>query len=181
MVTSWSQFDALGRFTVPEAIQFPQPARRRLERRRIINDTSIRSIKPPDTGAVDYFDDLTPGLPSASPPTTSGPGRFSIGTRTPVRSGWRSAAILRSSSLTRASWRETLGAASPTVPIRRLRSAPREKPSRSVRWQRSTSTTTRSRTRRVGRRTSVSSTPICCRNGRRVQRSTLVPTTSCRF
>jgi integrase len=46
---------------VPEAIQFPQPARR-LERRRIINDTSIRSIKPPTSGAVDYFDDLTPGL-----------------------------------------------------------------------------------------------------------------------
>jgi len=46
---------------VPEAIQFPQPARR-LERRRIVNDTTIRSIKPPAKGAVDYFDDLTPGL-----------------------------------------------------------------------------------------------------------------------
>jgi len=46
---------------VPEAIQFPQPARR-LERRRIINDTSIRGIKPPAAGTVDYFDDLTPGL-----------------------------------------------------------------------------------------------------------------------
>jgi len=46
---------------VPEAIQFPQPARR-LERRRIINDTSIRSIKPPANGTIDYFDDLTPGL-----------------------------------------------------------------------------------------------------------------------
>src|SRR5438874_12627099 len=61
MVTSWQQFKALGRFTVPEAIQFPQPARR-LERRRIVNDTTIRSIKPPAKGAVDYFDDLTPGL-----------------------------------------------------------------------------------------------------------------------
>ena len=46
---------------MPDAIQFPQPARR-LERRRILNDTSIRSIKPPSAGAVDYFDDLTPGL-----------------------------------------------------------------------------------------------------------------------
>jgi integrase len=46
---------------VPEALSFPQPARR-LERRRILNDTSIRSIKPPVAGAVDYFDDLTPGL-----------------------------------------------------------------------------------------------------------------------
>ena len=43
----------------PEAIQFQRPARR-LERRQAINDTSIRSIKPPATGAVDYFDDLTP-------------------------------------------------------------------------------------------------------------------------
>jgi integrase len=46
---------------VPEAIQFSRPARR-LERRRIINDTTIRSIKPPSSGTVDYFDDLTPGL-----------------------------------------------------------------------------------------------------------------------
>jgi integrase len=46
---------------VPETLQFPQPARR-LERRRIINDTTIRSIKPPASGTVDYFDDLTPGL-----------------------------------------------------------------------------------------------------------------------
>ena len=46
---------------MPEAIQFPRPARR-LERRRIINDTTIRSIKPPASGTVDYFDDLTPGL-----------------------------------------------------------------------------------------------------------------------
>lgn len=46
---------------MPEAIQFRRPAHR-LERRRIINDTSIRSIKPPASGTVDYFDDLTPGL-----------------------------------------------------------------------------------------------------------------------
>jgi integrase len=46
---------------VPEALSFPQPARR-LERRRIINDTTIRSIKPPARGTIDYFDDLTPGL-----------------------------------------------------------------------------------------------------------------------
>jgi integrase len=47
---------------MPEAIQFPHPASARLERRRISNDTSIRSIKPPAAGTVDYFDDLTPGL-----------------------------------------------------------------------------------------------------------------------
>jgi len=46
---------------VPDAIPFPQPARR-LERRRIINDTTIRSIKPPASGTVDYFDDLPRGL-----------------------------------------------------------------------------------------------------------------------
>ena len=46
---------------MPEAIPFPQPAAR-LERRRILNDTSIRSLKPPTTGRVDYFDDLTLGL-----------------------------------------------------------------------------------------------------------------------
>ena len=46
---------------MPDALQVLKPARR-LERRRIINDTSIRSIKPPATGTVDYFDDLTPGL-----------------------------------------------------------------------------------------------------------------------
>ena len=46
---------------MPEAIQFPRPARR-LERRRIINDTTIRSIKPPANGTVGYFDDLPPGL-----------------------------------------------------------------------------------------------------------------------
>jgi integrase len=47
---------------MPEALQFPRPASVRLARRRIINDTSIRSIKPPTKGTVDYFDDLTPGL-----------------------------------------------------------------------------------------------------------------------
>jgi hypothetical protein len=29
---------------------------------RILNGTTIRSLKPPATGRVDYFDDLTPGL-----------------------------------------------------------------------------------------------------------------------
>jgi integrase len=46
---------------MPEAIPFP-PAAARLERRRILNDTTVRSLKPPTTGRVDYFDDLTPGL-----------------------------------------------------------------------------------------------------------------------
>jgi integrase len=46
---------------MPEAIPFPQPATR-LERRRILNDTTIRSLKRPANGRVDYFDDLTPGL-----------------------------------------------------------------------------------------------------------------------
>ena len=45
-----------------EPIPFPKPAAVRVERRRIVNDTSIRSIKPPASGRVDYFDDLTPGL-----------------------------------------------------------------------------------------------------------------------
>jgi len=46
---------------MPEAIPFPSSAAR-LERRRILNDTTIRSLRPPATGRVDYFDDLTPGL-----------------------------------------------------------------------------------------------------------------------
>ena len=46
---------------MPEAVPFPRPAAR-LERRRIINDTTVRSIKPPTAGSLDYFDDLTPGL-----------------------------------------------------------------------------------------------------------------------
>jgi len=46
---------------MPDALQFPRTARR-LARRRITNGTSIRSIKPPSAGTVDYFDDLTPGL-----------------------------------------------------------------------------------------------------------------------
>jgi integrase len=46
---------------MPEALQLPQPAAR-LERRRILNDTSIRSLKPLAAGRVDYFDDATPGL-----------------------------------------------------------------------------------------------------------------------
>jgi integrase len=46
---------------VLKAIPFPQPTARRA-RRRILNDTSIRSLKPPATGRVDYFDDATPGL-----------------------------------------------------------------------------------------------------------------------
>src|SRR5580765_6860802 len=46
---------------MPEAVPFPRPAAR-LERRRIINDTTIRSIKAPTAGSLDYFDDLTPGL-----------------------------------------------------------------------------------------------------------------------
>ncbi|HMJ87279.1 MAG TPA: integrase arm-type DNA-binding domain-containing protein [Vicinamibacterales bacterium] len=46
---------------MPEAVPFPRPAAR-LERRRIINDTTVRSIKPPTAGSLDYFDDLTAGL-----------------------------------------------------------------------------------------------------------------------
>ena len=46
---------------MPEAIPFPQPTAR-VERRRILNDTTIRGLKPPATGRVDYFDDATPGL-----------------------------------------------------------------------------------------------------------------------
>jgi integrase len=46
---------------MPEAVPFPKPSTR-VERRRIVNDTSIRSLKSPTTGRVDYFDDTTPGL-----------------------------------------------------------------------------------------------------------------------
>jgi len=46
---------------MPEAIPFPQPDAR-LDRRRILNDTSIRSLNPPAAGRVDYFDNATPGL-----------------------------------------------------------------------------------------------------------------------
>jgi integrase len=44
-----------------DAIPFRLPATR-VERRRILNDTTIRGLKPPATGRVDYFDDATPGL-----------------------------------------------------------------------------------------------------------------------
>jgi integrase len=47
---------------MPDAIPFRRPGAARSERRRIINDTSIRSIKPPATGRLDHFDDQTPGL-----------------------------------------------------------------------------------------------------------------------
>src|SRR5438105_839643 len=46
---------------MPEAIRFARPAAR-LQRRRILNDTTVRSLKPPTSGRVDYFDDATPGL-----------------------------------------------------------------------------------------------------------------------
>jgi len=47
---------------MPAAIAFPRSVPFRVDRRRILNDTSIRSIKPPGHGTVDYFDDLTPGM-----------------------------------------------------------------------------------------------------------------------
>ena len=47
---------------MPEASAFHHPPEVRVERRRIVNDTSIRSIKAPATGRFDYFDDLTPAL-----------------------------------------------------------------------------------------------------------------------
>jgi integrase len=46
---------------MPQSIPFPQPSARQ-DRRRILNATSIRSLKPPASGRVDYFDDATPGL-----------------------------------------------------------------------------------------------------------------------
>src|SRR4051812_22575510 len=46
---------------MPQAIPFPQSSARH-DRRRILNAASIRSIKPPAAGRVDYFDDATPGL-----------------------------------------------------------------------------------------------------------------------
>jgi integrase len=47
---------------LPNPLSSSPPKTVRIERRRIVNDTSIRSIKPPQRGTVDYFDDLTPGL-----------------------------------------------------------------------------------------------------------------------
>src|SRR4051812_13155621 len=46
---------------MPQAIPFP-PSPARQERRRILNAASIRSIKAPAAGRIDYFDDATPGL-----------------------------------------------------------------------------------------------------------------------
>src|SRR3954469_20942660 len=46
---------------MPQAIPFP-PSPARQDRRRILNAASIRSIKAPAAGRVDYFDDATPGL-----------------------------------------------------------------------------------------------------------------------
>jgi integrase len=34
----------------------------RQQKRRILSATTLRALKPPPTGSVDYFDDLTPGL-----------------------------------------------------------------------------------------------------------------------
>src|SRR3954469_14164489 len=46
---------------MPQAIPFP-PSPARQDRRRILNAASIRSIKAPAAGRIDYFDDATPGL-----------------------------------------------------------------------------------------------------------------------
>jgi hypothetical protein len=48
---------------MPRTIPFPgSTAPRHEERRRILNALSIRSLKTPTAGRVDYFDDATPGL-----------------------------------------------------------------------------------------------------------------------
>jgi hypothetical protein len=46
---------------MPEAIPYPQRAAR-FERRRILNALTVRGLKPPTSGRIDYFDDATPGL-----------------------------------------------------------------------------------------------------------------------
>lgn len=47
---------------MPATIPFPRKSPGRQGRRRILNALSIRSLKPPTSGRVDYFDDATPGL-----------------------------------------------------------------------------------------------------------------------
>jgi len=46
---------------MPEPIRFPSPPSRK-SNRRILNAQTIRGLKVPDKGRVDYFDDMTPGL-----------------------------------------------------------------------------------------------------------------------
>jgi integrase len=47
---------------MPEVLSFRSPAAPRKPKRRILAATTLRTLTPPPTGSVDYFDDLTPGL-----------------------------------------------------------------------------------------------------------------------
>ncbi len=47
---------------MPRTIPFPGSASPHQSRRRILNALSIRGLKTPTAGRVDYFDDATPGL-----------------------------------------------------------------------------------------------------------------------
>jgi hypothetical protein len=45
-----------------EVLSFRSPAAPRKPKRRILSATTLRALKPPPKGSVDYFDDMTPGL-----------------------------------------------------------------------------------------------------------------------
>ena len=47
---------------MPQPIPFGPPEPSRPEHRRILSAQSIRGLKAPASGRIDYFDDQTPGL-----------------------------------------------------------------------------------------------------------------------
>jgi len=47
---------------LPDIRSFPQPAVARHAKRRILNAATLKALKPPPAGSVDFFDDATPGL-----------------------------------------------------------------------------------------------------------------------
>lgn len=47
---------------MPDIRSFPQPAVARHAKRRILNAATLKALKPPPAGSVDFFDDATPGL-----------------------------------------------------------------------------------------------------------------------
>ncbi len=47
---------------MPDILSFPQPAVARQAKRRILNGATLKALKPPPAGSVDFFDDATPGL-----------------------------------------------------------------------------------------------------------------------
>jgi len=47
---------------MPEVLSFRAPATSRKPKRRILSATTLRALTAPDSGSVEYFDDMTPGL-----------------------------------------------------------------------------------------------------------------------